>query len=147
MDNGAKGAVWAGLEIAKVGNTTLSSCTGWSGVATLGSCTDELGTAGCATLGSIRGASTSGGEVATGEREGQGSAEPVCREARASRSWTRVGGMKLPVRLNCFIAREKSLIAAMSISVAVGDGGVTAVSGNHATVSVTRGEDVAVTKT
>ena len=60
MDNGAKGAVWAGLEIAKVGNTTLSSCTGWSGVATLGSCTDELGTAGCATLGSIRGASTSG---------------------------------------------------------------------------------------
>lgn len=39
------------------------------------------------------------------------------------------------------------MIAAMSISVAVGEGGVTAVSGNHATVSVTRGDDVAVTKT
>ena len=54
---------------------------------------------------------------------------------------------KLPVRLKFLIARKKSFIAAMSISVALGGGGVTSVSGNHATVSVTREADVAVTKT
>ena len=76
------------------------------------------------------------------------SAEPLCREARASSiSWTRVGGLKLPVRLKFLIARKKSFIAAMSISVELGGGGVTSVSGNHATVSVTGGADVAVTKT
>ena len=76
-----------------------------------------------------------------------GCEEPACSEARASRSWTRVGGKKLPVRLNCLSAREKSLMAAISISVALGGGGVTSVSGNHAMVSVARGEDVAVTMT
>jgi len=75
------------------------------------------------------------------------SAEPLCREARASISWTRVGGIKLPVRLKILTARKKSFIAAMSISVELGGGGVTSVSGNHATVSVTGGADVAVTKT
>ena len=37
MGSGAKGAVRTGLAIAKVGNTTLDSCTGWASVATLGS--------------------------------------------------------------------------------------------------------------
>jgi hypothetical protein len=55
--------------------------------------------------------------------------------------------LKLPVRLKILIARKKSFIAAMSISVELGGGGVTSVSGNHATVSVTGGADVAVTKT
>ena len=75
--------------------------------------------------------------------------EPADNEARASRSWTRVGGTKLPVRLNCLIAREKSLMAAKNNSVALGGGGgdVMSVSGNHAMVSVTRGADVAVTMT
>ncbi len=76
-----------------------------------------------------------------------GGGEPACSEARASRSWTRVGGTKLPVWWNGLSAREKSLIAAISISVALGGGAVTSVSGNHAMVSVTRGEDVAVTMT
>jgi len=75
------------------------------------------------------------------------SAEPLCREARASISWTKVGGMKLPVRLKFLIARKKSFIAAMSISVALGGGGVISVSGNHVTVSVSHEADVAVTKT
>ena len=56
------------------------------------------------------------------------SAEPLCREARVSISWTKVGGMKLPVRLKFLIARKKSFIAAMSISVALGGGGVISVS-------------------
>ena len=114
MDSGAKGVVWTGLAIAKVGSTTLDSGTVWSGIVTLDSCegvgvsailiscTDGLGTAGCTTLGSVRGAGTSGGEVAAFVGEVHGSAKPVCREARASRSWMRVGGMKLPVRLKCF---------------------------------------------
>jgi hypothetical protein len=55
--------------------------------------------------------------------------------------------MKLPVRLKFLIARKKSFIAAMSISVALGGGGVTSVSGNHVTVSVSHEADVAVTKT
>ena len=130
MDSGTKGAVWTGLAIAKVGSTTLGSGTVWSGIATLdsckgvvvsttlNSCTDGLRTAGCTTLGSVRGAGTSGGEGATLLEEAHGSAEPVCREARASRSWTRVGGMKLPVWLKCLIALAKFLIAAMRISVA-----------------------------
>ena len=37
MGIGAKGAVSTGLAITKVGNTTLDSCIGWTGVATLGS--------------------------------------------------------------------------------------------------------------
>jgi hypothetical protein len=63
-------------------------------------------------------------------------------------SWARVGGMKLPVRLKFLIARKKYFIATMSIYVALGGDGVTSVSGNHETVSImTRGVDVAVTKT
>ena len=42
MDSGAKGAVWVVWGFAKVGNTTLSSCTNGAGVTTLGSCTDGL---------------------------------------------------------------------------------------------------------
>ena len=77
--------------------------------------------------------------MASGGGEGHGSVEPVCREARASRSWMSVGGMKLPVRLNCLIACEKFLRAVISISVALGGGSVTSVWGNHATELVTRG--------
>ena len=55
--------------------------------------------------------------------------------------------MKFPVRLKILIAREKSFIATISISVALDGGGVTSVSEKHATVTVTRGADVAVTKT
>ena len=115
MDSGAKGA------IAKVGSTTLGSGTVWSGIATLdsckgvvvsatlNSCTDGLRSTGCTTLDSVRGAGTSGGEGATLVGEAHGSAELVCREARASRSWTRFGGMKLPVRLKCLICKREML--------------------------------------
>ena len=85
--------------------------------------------------------------MASGGGKGHDFMEPVCREARASKSWMSVGGMKLPVRLNCLIACEKCLRAAISISVALGGGSVTSVWDNHATESVTRGEEVAVTKT
>ena len=66
---------------------------------------------------------------------------------QGGQSFNILDGMKLPVRLKFLIARKISFIAAMSISVALGGGGVISVSGNHATVSVTRGADVAVTKT
>ena len=86
--------------------------------------------------------------MASGGGEGHDFVEPLCRKARASKSWMSVGGMKLPVRLNCLIACEKCLRAAISISVTLGGGSVTSVWDNHATESVTRGgEDVAVTKT
>jgi hypothetical protein len=55
--------------------------------------------------------------------------------------------MRTPVRVYFFIAWRKSLIAAMRISFVSGSGGVTAVSGNQAIVSVMRGADVAVTWT
>ena len=55
--------------------------------------------------------------------------------------------MSVPVRLNFLIAFKKSLMAASNISCVVGSGGVTSVSGNHATVSVmTRGAEVAVVR-
>ena len=55
--------------------------------------------------------------------------------------------MSTPVRLYFLSAWRKSLIAAMRISFESGSGGVTAVSGNQAIVSVMRGADVAVTWT
>jgi hypothetical protein len=51
------------------------------------------------------------------------------------------------VRLYFLIACKKSLMAAINTSVLSGGGGVTSVSGNQATVSVTRVERVAVTYT
>ncbi len=71
----------------------------------------------------------------------------ACREARSCRSCTRVGGRSAPVRWYFLIAWRKSLIEAMSNSDVSGGGGVTAVSGNQATVSVMRVADVSVTYT
>ena len=58
-----------------------------------------------------------------------------------------MGDENSPIRLYFVIDFKKSLIAAISISFVSGRGGVTDVSGNQATVSVTRGADVAVTWT
>jgi len=71
----------------------------------------------------------------------------LCRDAKSCKSWTRVGDGNSPIRLYFVIAFKKSLIAAISISFSSDRGGVTGVSGNQATVSVTRGADVAVTWT
>ena len=148
IGSGAEGAVTMGFAMAKVGSTTLGSCKNCD-VSTLVSCMNSgvVASHGSHTGVAVTGGCTTTGAVASVMGKVQDCGELLCNAARASRSWTRVGATKFPVRLNCFQAREKSFIAAMSISFASGVGGVTAVSGNHATVSVMRGEHFAVANT
>jgi hypothetical protein len=126
MDRGSAGAVCVGFAVDKLGNTTL------------GSCTHEFSKLG--TLVSV----PISGDTRAGVTEGR---EMLCNVARSSNSCNRIGAGKTPVRFDFLIACKKSLIAAINISFVSGGGGVTSVSGNQATVSVTRGEDVEVTCT
>jgi hypothetical protein len=68
-------------------------------------------------------------------------------DAKSCKSWKIIGDVNCPMGLYFVIAFKKSLIAAISISFVSGRGGVTDVSGNQATVSVTRGVDESVTWT
>ena len=136
IEVGANGTVSTGLAAAKVGNTTLCSGTlSNGGTTTLCSCTGS----------GMRGTlcSRTGSRASSGGAGGGGGA--TWSEARSWRSWTRVGGRSSPVRLYFLIACKKSLIAAIKTSCVSSGGGVTDVSGNHATVSATRFARVDVT--